>query len=109
MDQNKIQEMQLIEQSLQNLLMQKQAFQMELSETRSALKEINDSTEEVFKIVGQLMIKTEKSKIQKDLTDKEKFLDLRLKSLEKQEKSLSEQLEKIRDEFIKQSKTEKKQ
>ena len=40
MDQNKIQEMQMLEQTLQNLLMQKQAFQMEFTETESALKEV---------------------------------------------------------------------
>ena len=39
----KIQEMQILEQNLQNFLLQKQAFQMELSETQSALKEIENS------------------------------------------------------------------
>ncbi len=97
----KIQEMQLIEQSLQNLLLQKQAFQMELSETKSAIKELDRSGDEVFKIVGQLMIKTEKSKLKEELTNKEKLLDLRLRSFEKQESSLENQLEKIRDEVLK--------
>ena len=36
---------------------------MELSETRSALNEIENAGDEVFKIIGQLMLKTEKSKI----------------------------------------------
>jgi len=103
-DKDKIQEMQLIEQSLQNILYQKQAFQMELSETRAALEEIKSSGDEVFKIVGHLMIKTDKEKIKKELLDKEKFLDLRLKSLEKQEKTFSEQLESFRDEILKSDK-----
>ena len=47
---SKIQEIQFLEQNLQNLLMQKQAFQMELSETQAALKELENSGEEVFKI-----------------------------------------------------------
>ena len=68
----KIQEMQILEQNLQSLLLQKQAFQMELSETQSALKEIENSGEEVFKIIGQLMIKTDKSKIKQELLNKEK-------------------------------------
>ena len=37
---SKMQELQLLEQSLQNTLMQKQAFQMELSETQAALGEL---------------------------------------------------------------------
>jgi len=97
----KIQEMQLLEQNLQRLLLQKQAFQMELSETQSALKEIENSGEEVFKIIGQLMIKTDKSKMKQELLNKEKILNLRTKAIEKQESSLTEQLDKLREEMIK--------
>ncbi len=97
----KIQEMQILEQNLQNLLLQKQAFQMELSETQSALKEIENSGEEVFKIIGQLMIKTDKSKIKQELSNKEKILNLRTKAIEKQETSLTEQSDKLREEVIK--------
>ena len=100
-DNKKIQEIQFLEQNLQNLLLQKQAFQMELSETQSALKEIESSGDEVFKIIGQLMIKTEKSKMQQELSNKEKLLELRTKTIEKQETSLTEQLEKLREEIMK--------
>ena len=44
-DNNKIQEMQFLEQNLQNIILQKQALQMELSETNSALKEIENAGE----------------------------------------------------------------
>ncbi|HEA46731.1 MAG TPA: prefoldin subunit beta [Candidatus Pacearchaeota archaeon] len=97
---NKIQEMQMIEQNLQNLLYQKQAFQMELSETQSALREIEKSGEEVFKIIGQLMIKTEKEKVKEELKNKEKLLNLRTKSIEKQETSLAEKAEELRKEVL---------
>jgi len=98
---NKIQEMQLIEHNLHNLLLQKQAFQMEFSETESALEEIKNSSDEVYKIIGQLMIKSEKSKLNDELENKKKIIDLRLKSLEKQEKIFAEKLEKLRRELIK--------
>ncbi|MFH1326749.1 MAG: prefoldin subunit beta [archaeon] len=100
----KIQEMQFLEQNFQNVLLQKQAFHMEASETKSALKEIENSGDEVFKIVGQLMIKVDKKKMKEELTNKEKFLDLRLKNLEKQEITLAEQLENLRDKIMKDSK-----
>jgi len=99
-DQNKIQEMQIIEQSLNNTLLQKNIFQMELSETESALKEIEKSGEDIFKIIGQLMIKTEKEKVKEDLLGKKKFLEIRLKNIEKQEISLSQKLEETRKEII---------
>ena len=101
MENQKLQEMQMLEQNLQNLLLQKQAFQMELSETQSALKEIEKSGEEVFKIIGQLMIKTDKAKINQELLNKEKVFNLRIKTIEKQEASLTEQLEKTREEVMK--------
>ena len=73
MNQEKIQELQILEQTLQNLLAQKQAFQMEFSETDSALKEIEKSGDEVFKIVGQIMLKVGKDKMKEDLLGKEKI------------------------------------
>ena len=80
--------------------MQKQAFQMELSETQAALGELKNSGDEVFKIIGQLMIKSEKSKITDDLENKEKILNLRISTLEKQENSLTEKFEDLRKEIL---------
>jgi len=97
----KIQELQMLEQSLQSFLYQKQAFQMELTETEAAIKELKDSGEDVFKIVGQLMIKTEKKKTQEELDKKHEMLNLRLKSLDKQEEELSKQAETLRAEVMK--------
>ena len=104
----KIQEMQIIEQNLQNVLLQKQAFHMELSETESALKEVLGSGDEVFKIVGHLMIKTDKSRVKEELENKEKLLNLRLKTLEKQESTLAEKLEQIRNDVIEERQSPKK-
>ena len=96
----KIQELQILEQNLQNLILQKQAFSMELSETIAAKKEIERSGDEVFKIIGQLMIKTEKEKIKEELSNKEKIIELRIKSIEKQEKSFEEKTASLRKEVF---------
>ena len=100
-DQTKIQEIQILDQNIQNLFLQKQSIQIELSESQSALKEIENSGDEIFKMVGKLLIKTDKPKIKEELSNKEKFLEIRMKSIEKQEASLTEKLEKTREEFIK--------
>ena len=94
--QEKIQELQLIEQNLQNLMMQKQAFQMELNEVENALSEVSKTTGEIYKIVGQVMIRGEKPEIEKDLKEKNDILSLRVKSIEKQENSFREKVEKLR-------------
>ncbi len=104
MENKKIQEMQFLEHNLQNLLLQKQSFQLELSETTSALKELEHSGDETFKIIGQLMIKIEKSKIQKELEEKKKILNLRIKTIQGQETSLTKQLDFLREELVKKKK-----
>ena len=76
---------------------------MELSETETALEEIKNSGEEVFKIVGQLMIKSEKKKIEEELLQKIKLLQLRCNSLDKQEKIFSEKVESLRKDILKQT------
>ena len=99
--QQKIQEIQILEQNLQNLLLQKQAFQMELNETESALSEISKSKDDIFKLISNIMIKTDKEQTQKELKQKKELLSLRLRSIEKQETNLSEQVEKLRKEIMK--------
>lgn len=98
-DSKKIQELAVLEQNLQGILYQKQAFELELDETHSALAEIEKSGDEVYKIIGSLMIKTEKSKIKSELNEKKKILELRIGSFEKQESYLREKIEKIREEI----------
>ncbi len=99
-----IQEIQFLEQGLQNLLFQKQAFQMELSETKEALVELEKSKDEVFKVIGQIMLRTDKSKIKEEISSKIKIFELRINELEKQESALTSRIEKIRDEDLKKSK-----
>ena len=99
--QQKIQELQGYEQNLQGMLMQKQAFQMELSETENALTEISASNDDVFKIVGNIMIKTSKEKTEQNLKKKQELLSLRLKSIESQETDITKQVEELRAEVMK--------
>ena len=96
-----IQELQSLEQAIQNLLLQKQAFQIELSETSNALEELKKTKDDAFKIVGQIMIKTDKAELEKELEDKKKLLNLRLNSIQKQEDLMSEKIERLKEEITK--------
>lgn len=99
--QDKIQELQILEQNLQALLMQKQAFQLELNETENALQEVSKTKDSVYKITGQIMIKAGKEEVEKELKEKTQILSLRLKTIEKQESNFKEKLERLREEFTK--------
>lgn len=97
---NQIQELQALEQSLQSVLIQKQAFEMELSETENAAIELTKSKNDVYKIAGSLMLKASKEDILKELTQKKDLLSLRLKNLSSQEKKISEESEKLREKVL---------
>ncbi len=99
MDEKKIQEMQILEQKLQNTVLQKQSFQIELAETSSALIELDKAGDEVFKVIGQLMVKSDKNKMKEELLSKQKILELRIGSFEKQENLFSSQLDKLQQEI----------
>ncbi|PIO08806.1 hypothetical protein COU59_00120 [Candidatus Pacearchaeota archaeon CG10_big_fil_rev_8_21_14_0_10_34_12] len=96
-----MEELQIIEQRLNNILMQKQSFQIELSETQSALKELAESEGDVFRVIGQLMVKSSREKMNEELSNKEKIIDMKINSLEKQESSFMEKLEFLRDKVLK--------
>jgi prefoldin beta subunit len=99
--QEQIQELQILEQNLNAFMMQKQSFQMELSETASALEEIQKSKDDVYKIFGQLMLKVPKEKALKELEDKQKLLNLRVESLQRQEKEFLKKADQLRKEIFK--------
>jgi prefoldin beta subunit len=93
----KIQELQILEQNFQNISLQRQAFQMELNETESALLELSKSDDEVYKIVGQIMFKANKKETEKELEEKKHIISLRLKSLDKQEATSREKIDVLRE------------
>ena len=96
MDQNLIEELQSLESGIQSLLMQKQNLQIELNESLNALSEVEKTNDEVYKILNGIMIKADKSKVLVELKEKKKLFELRVGSIEKQEKIFEEKAEKIR-------------
>jgi len=102
----KIGQLQMFEKSLQNFLAQKQQFQLQFAEIESALKEL-ETAEEAYKIVGNLMVKGEKTALKKDLNEKKEILDLRIKTIEKQEKDTREKALKLQQEDMNELKPKK--
>jgi len=100
--QQKIQELQMLEQGFQQLMMQKNAFSMEQNETDLIIKEVEKTEGEVSRIIGnQVVIKSTKEAILEDMKNKKKLIDTRMGDIEKQEKEFSEKIESIREEVMK--------
>lgn len=95
-----IYELQILDQKLQNIAMQKHNIQSQLLEIENALIELKDSKES-YKVVGGIIISKNKEELNKELISKKEILDLKLNSFDKQEEKLKKEMEEIQKEVIK--------
>lgn len=89
------QRMQQMEQNINLLLQQKRTMESDLRETENAIEELTKAPEDalVYKSVGGIMLKKNRDDVLSDLKEKQETLDIRLKSMEKQETRMKQQLE----------------
>lgn len=104
----KIQQLQLIEQNIQNFLAQKQQLQGQLLEIENSLREL-DNTDTSYKIIGSIMIKKDASELKEELEENKKKAELRINSIEEQEKKLKEKAEKMQSEVMKEIESNKEE
>ena len=95
----KIEQRQMLEQSMQNFMLQKQQFQAQLLEIESALKEL-EGANTAYKIIGNIMINAEKDVLKKDLEEKKEKIELRIKTLEKQEGTIKDKASSMQSEVL---------
>ena len=101
----KISQLQMFEQSMQSFLGQKQQFQVQLVEIESALGEL-DNTDKAYKIIGNIMVESDKTELKADLLSKKEMLELRIKTMEKQENQVREKASNLQSEILKKIKKE---
>ena len=101
----KIGQLQMYEQSMQSFLGQKQQFQVQLVEIDSALSELQN-TNKAYKIVGNIMVEADKDELKTDLQSKKEMLELRIRTMEKQEAQVREKASKLQSEILKKIKKE---
>lgn len=104
----KIRRLQLYEQNMQTLALQKQQFQSQLIEIETALRELKE-TGKAYKIVGNIMVESDKETLDKELKQKEEMLGLRVKALEKQEESVKGKSKELQQEVLGTIEDEKEQ
>jgi prefoldin beta subunit len=91
--QNQIVQFQQLQQQLQLVAQQKQHISMQLDEVQTTIEAVGKVKvgEEVFKNVGSLLIKvTDLGEAKKDLKEKKETLEIKIKSLDRQESSLKD-------------------
>jgi prefoldin beta subunit len=95
--QNQLGMLQQIQQQLQTILQQKAQYEMAVREAKRAQEEIKDSADDavIYMSVGTVMMQKKKEAVNENLTEKVETLELRIKSLEKQEKLLQGKFEQL--------------
>ncbi len=97
-----LKELQGVQQQLQTLLYQKQNVSVQKAEITNALKEVEKSKEnDMFEIIGTIMIRKDREKLISDLKEKQEIFELRIKSLDKQINKLSERNKELQNKLVK--------
>lgn len=91
-----------LQEQLRAIVLRKQQIELELREVERALKETEGLSNDVpiYKSVGALLFKTEKEKVVKELGERKEELELRIKTLERQESRVKQQLEELRKSIL---------
>lgn len=97
--QEKLGRLQQLQNTMQQLVQQKQRLDLEQSETERAIKILKDVThdQKVYKSAGAILVEKNKDDVMKDLTDRKEFLEMRSKVLSKQENKTRERLTSLQD------------
>ena len=95
--QEQLNQFQQVQQQAQAIAMQKQTVEIQMNESKKALDELSktEDYQEVYKTAGPLLIKTTKADSEADPKDSIEMLELRKKTIEKQEKRITSKLEEL--------------
>ncbi len=99
--QNQLAQLQQIQQQAQAIALQKNQVEINLKETELAFEELEklDENAVVYRTIGELLIKTEPEKIKEYLQEKKDTLDLRLKTLTRQEERIQKRFQQLQEQL----------
>ncbi len=96
--QHQIMQLQQLQQRLEMLVAQKSQMEIRMKEAEKALSELEKLDEDsvVYKNVGSILVKSQKDKVKEELIDKKDTLEMRLKTIQRQEERTRKQFEEAR-------------
>ena len=100
--QNQINQYQQMQQQIQVIASQRYQLEAQLKELTRALEELNklDADSSIYKNIGSLMIRVkDRETVIRELSEQKETLDIRVKTVERQEKHLREQYQSLQDEL----------
>ncbi len=100
-EEEKIRQLQMMEQNLTTLLLQKQQLQAQLMDIESAIKEL-EKVEQAYRIVGNIMVKKDKEELLKELKSEKELIELKLRTIATQENKIKKKAKELQEDIIKQ-------
>ena len=73
-------------------------------EIENALKELSETKEETYKLIGNILVKKNKEDLINELDSKKEVINIRVKNINKQEEQIKEKAEKLQSEVVKEIK-----
>jgi prefoldin beta subunit len=97
--QNMIAQLQSVQQQLQIVVNQKIQLENSLKEVENAMQEVEKVSEDtpIFKSVGTVLVKSDKSTVLNELKEKKETLEVRIRALSRQEEKLKERLQELQN------------
>ena len=99
--QNQLAQLQQLQQQAQAVISQKSQIEALIRETDAALNELEKSSDDavIYKSVGELLFKAEKPKLLEELKERKEMMDLRLKTMSKQEERIQSRFTQLQDQL----------
>jgi prefoldin beta subunit len=101
--QQRLLRLQQLQQTLQGIMTQKQQLELQLTEVEQAVIELEKmgETAVIYKSIGALLVKSEKTKVTTELKEREELLKMRVDVLGKQEERLRIQVKDLQEKLQK--------
>ena len=108
---NQFAQYQQLQQQIQMIATQKFQIEAKISEVDRALEELKKAGDvPVYRSIGSILVKAEsKEEVEKDLDEQKETLQVRVKTLERQETHLRERYQGLQEQLTKALKTEEKE
>jgi prefoldin, beta subunit, archaeal len=99
--QEKIEELQDLQETAQQVAAQKQEAESTLTESQTALDALEDvdGDTQMYQQLGELLVETDYEEAKEDLDEKVSNLEVRVETLEKQENRVQQQFEELQQEL----------
>lgn len=97
--QEQLQRLQQMQETFQAVATQKQQLEIELAEAQKAIEELEKASDEtpVFRMVGSIMVKSDREKLLSDLKEKKEIVNTRVTILGKQEERAKNRIKEMQE------------